>query len=349
MTDEAAETERHLFSMSFDIRTGIIVAVLSLLPIIMLHQVSVSVELLFAMQFEPLLNEVIPLLLAFPVPAAFIASISKERFRWECLGTAAAFIFAGQGQEFMAAAAGMVLGGVFVSYKAKSIFNGHNTGWTFFKATGSMLTILALAIAFSTSSFYMDTPAFRTDIQRALTDQTVDIAVEHANLAELANTGGNTDALEAMQTGLAADLIGTLAENLSRTTVQATEVVVFSEVEQSGEFDAQELAVLDDAFTRADEQIPAAVSTQAEEWLSEDIGATSVGDTGQSAEDESIKQLITPQVRTFVNDIVSASPETQAIVFVATFSLIMLFKIPFELIGALYASLLSWIRRRTTA
>ncbi len=325
--------------LGLDLRLTALVALCSVVAMAPLFRVSLTMDLFLGMAFAPLLNEVLPVLALVPLPAAVIAATSKERFRRESLGTLAALGFVGQGPLFKAVAAGLVVGGIFTSYKAKSVFNGHNTGWTYFKATGSTLTFIAIATGLMLASVYAGSPEFREDLQASMTDQTIDIATEYTELAGMGGTGDTG----AVQEDTIDRFATRLAENVSAASIVATEQLVLQTAEQSGSFDGEQQLILRSAFSDARRTIPQNISEQAADQLQTAIGRT--GDTGEPQE-MGVAEMVRPQVRGFLDNIVEPTREMQAVVFFAVFSLVIVFKIPFEMLGMLYAAILSSVGHR---
>lgn len=327
-------------------RHVLLVAAFSLIAIAPVYRLDLTLQTLFDMNVTSIIQALIPLLLLFPVPAAYIASISKNGFRKEALGAAVTLPLAAINLQLAAAAAGLFLGSIMVSYKAKSIYNGRNTNWVHFKSVGSMVTITAITVGLTTAAFYGGTPAFREDIRGNLTQYSVDTALEYADVAGLSMpTGDEAGTVSGGQVELASGFAGTLAQNISRTTITSTENVVFAAVQESQQqdgntFDTTEQSMLRGAFDTAENTIPDEVSAQTEQQLQNQFTTTPTsGEDGSGS--GTLRNLVTPRVRSFVDQMITNSQEMMAVAFVAAFSMVMLFKLPIEFLGAIYAAILS--------
>jgi hypothetical protein len=328
---------------SFKKRDALMIAVLSLAAIASITRFELSFATVFDRQFSTILDALLPLLLLLPLPAAYIAAISKDGFRKEVAGTLVTLPAAVLDLTFAVGSIGIVLGGVLVSYKAKSIYNGQNTNWVHFKAAGSMVVVLAIVAGIATAAMYSTTPPLREDIRSNITQQSVDTALEYADMAGM---GGTQDvSLGEQDQGISA-MVGTLAENLSQASIQSTEAIVFQAVEEtrnrdSSKFDADERTVLRAAFDTAESNVPTEVRQQAEDQVEQRF--TSGSDSGQ-VEEAAMRSMVTPRVRSFVNELITDSHGMTLTVLIATFSLVMLFKLPFELLSAIYAAILGRLR-----
>lgn len=337
--EETAERDASTFS----IRSAAVVAALSLIAMLPVFQLDLSLQQLFAVNPLPLLQSLLPLFLTLPLPAAYITLISKKRFRKEALGTTVVLPIAVLGQLFTVFAAGIVLGSIFVSYKAKSVYNGRNVNWMHFRAAGGMIVLIAVVAGLVAASFYSSTQPFRADIRGNITQESVDMAMDYA---ETAGVGGQQPQSTGAQAQQLTNLVGPLASNLSTASIRSTETVVFGAVQQtrdrdSSKFDASERTVLRTAFDTAENQVPSTVRQQAEQTMQQQLQKM-----GGAAEvkKETLRSMVTPRVRKVVNRIITDSQAMTAVAFVSAFSVVMLFKLPFAFLSALYAAIIGHIR-----
>lgn len=328
-----------------DVRDTAVIAVLSLAAMVPVYRLDPSLQYLFGDGIVAFLRSLLPVLLALPLPAAYIAIISKKRFRKEIVGTLVTVPLALLGTRFAVFAAGVVLGSVLVSYKSKSLYNGRNTNWVHFKAAGSMVLLLAIAAGLATASLYSGTPAFREDIRGNITEESVDVALEYADTAGI---GGGQEQAADQQLQQMTGMIGPLTANLSTVSIRSTEAVVFQAVQKtreqdSSKFDADERTILRTAFETAENQVPSQIRDQAETMIQEQFQGLDAG--AEDIEEEALKQMVTPRVRRVVNELITDSPGMVAAAFIGAFSVVMLFKLPFKFLSVLYAAILARLRR----
>jgi hypothetical protein len=330
----------------FSIRSTAAVAGLSLIAMLPVFQLDLSLRQLFAMNPVPFIRSLLPVLLTLPLPAAYIALISKRRFRKEALGTAVVLPFALLGQLFTVFAAGMVLGSLFVSYKGKSVYNGRNVNWMHFRAAGGMIVLTAVVAGLVAASFYSNTAPFREDIRGNITQESVDMAMDYAETAGVGGDEVQPESTDAQAQQLTS-LMGPLAANLSVASIRSTETIVFRAVQEtrnrdSSKFDASERTVLRTAFDTAENQVPSTVQQQAEQTMQRQLQEM---DGAADVKQDTLRSMVTPRVRKVVNRIITDSEAMTAVAFVSASSIVMLFKLPYAFVGALYAAIIGRVLR----
>lgn len=292
-----------------------IVAALSLAAVAPLFVFDPAVAHVTGGDVIPLLRGAAPLLFLLPLPAAYVASISRDGFRVESLAAVVILPLGVFGLRFTAVAAGLVLGLPLVSYKARSIYTGDNAFWTWFKSSAALVTVLAVVLGISAAYAYNTSPALRQDVQGNVTDRAVGTATQFVDLS---------------QEGLSPDRItgatARLARNISSTSLALTEKTVFAAVEEDGTFSDGQRQVLRDAFTQAEEEIPGQLSQQAQQRV-----------TNQLAGGENVQRsLIRSRMGPIVERLSKPTPPVLALIFFTVLSLAYLVKFPVALLGGVY-------------
>ncbi|MDY6762103.1 MAG: hypothetical protein SVY41_03565 [Candidatus Nanohaloarchaea archaeon] len=293
-----------------------VIAVLSLVATVPLFLISPSIDAVVAVQPPLPVSHLVILLLVLPLPAAYVAAISGERFRVESLAAVITLPFALAGPRFTAFSVGLVLGLPLVSYKARNLFHGDNRFWTSFKASAALITVLALVTGVIAVQAYSGSAAVQNAVQGNVTAVAVDTATGFVDVS-----GGSTS----MMTGMAAGI----AVNTSRTTVAATERTVFTAVNRSDGFSPAERQVLRAAFTEAEEQIPPQVGQQAQKQVQQRLAQqTDVGE-----------EVLASRVAPIVDTVTAPEPPVLAVLFLTVASLVYIFRLPVGVVAAVYVML----------
>ncbi len=293
-----------------------IVAALSIIASIPVFVITPRIDALVALQPPIPLGHLVLLLLVLPLPAAYVASISGERFRPESLGAAATLPLALFGTRFAAFSVGLVLGLALVSYKARSIFNGDNLFWTRFKASAALLTVMALVAGVVAVQGYAGSAA----VQDAVQDNVTSVAVETAS--------GFIDQSTEARTGDVLTGLATMAAmNASRSSIAATERTVFTAVNESGGFSSAQRQVLRTAFDQAGQEVPQQVAAGAEEQVQDQLQQ-------QADVDEAV---LAGRIQPVVEQVTAPQPPVLAVLFLTVASLVYMFRLPIGFIAAVYA------------
>ncbi len=290
------------------------VAVLALIGALPLLRVDVAVTGLLGGGLVDLLLQLVPVLVLLPLAVGYTALVSRERFRWGALGMAAVLPLAAVDRLFLPVGAGMVLGGLLVSYKARSIYTGDNTFWTVFKASGTLVFIVGLSLGLFAAYTYQQDAAVRGDVQDALLNQSMSIAMEQFDLL-----AGQQQELMVQQTRQQ-------SRQFARAAIAATARNVTRHLQDEG-FTRDELRTVGTAFTRAENEIPGILERRAVNRLQEQFNGTGVG-----AEQDRIRARVAPVVERFT------APSTPVLVMIVLFmvSLTKVASLPFQLLAGLY-------------
>ncbi|MDY6768491.1 MAG: hypothetical protein SVW02_00065 [Candidatus Nanohaloarchaea archaeon] len=310
---------------SADVREVLAVAALSIVAILPLFVVDVGIGKILEGEAIAMLTSLVPLLLLLPLPAAYVATISRHRFRPETLGALATLPLGLLGAKFAAFAVGLVLGLLLVSYKSRSIYTGDNQFWTFFTASAALVTVLALVLGVSAAHTYSASADVRQGVQDNVTEFTVNTATEFIDLAQQGATPQQI-------TGAAV----ALAENMSRTSIAMTEKAVFRAVEENGTFSDTEKQLLRTAFTQSKQRIPSQLSTRARQQVEERLGGQ------REVENELIRSRTAP----IIQKLTSPTLPLLIAVFFTLVSLVYIFKIPVSIIGGVYGMIILRLRKR---
>ncbi|MFB6265876.1 MAG: hypothetical protein ABEI07_02215 [Candidatus Nanohaloarchaea archaeon] len=267
------------------------------------------------------------LLFLLPLPAAYVASVSTERFRYEAVGGFASLPLAVFGTFHAAFAVSLGVGLLLVSYKTRSVYHGDNFGWSTFKSAGSLVFVLALVLGFTAAYTYQSSPGLRGELQDRITNRTVDIAVEYADISR--QSIAPKDEIQ--------ELAGRLSENVSRTSIALTEKMVFEAVQRSGTFSPAQKTLLRNVFDRSKNRIP--------ETMSRRIEATAFN-TGNMSEAVPVEEIARQRIEPFVEKATAPAPHTLTLIFLTVASLVHLFKMPFRLLGGFYAYIFRSVENR---
>lgn len=321
--------------MDLDAVDAIVVAVLSLGAVAAVGATDLAIATFVGGDLLTLLRSVAVLLIMLPLPVAYVASISMERFRPESLASAAGLVFAVRGTAYTAVAAGLVLASLLVSYKARSVFHGDNRFWTRFKASTSAVTALALIIGLTVALTYQGSAGFRADLQGNVTNVTTELAVDQI--------GATQQSLAEQQRQLVVTTAGTVAENSSTAAILLTEQNVLAAVQQDGSFSASQQQVLDDAFTTSEQDIPPQVRSEVEQRIARQYDENI--DDGL-VETRDLEDRITTQVRNMLARLAEPTPPVLVALFIMAASFALIFKLPFGLVAAIYASIIALLVSR---
>ncbi len=301
----------------------IAVAALSLLATVPLFFVDPAVAGIVGGDVVSLLMAAVPFLLLLPLPAAYVASISRERFRVESLAAAAVLPLGFLGMKFGATAIGLLLGLPLVSYKARSIYTGDNPFWAWFKASAALITVLAVVFGLTAAYTYESSAPLREDVQGNLTSRAVDTATEFIDLSQ---QGVSSDRL----TGAAVRI----SRNISRTSIRLTEQNVFAAVDADGTFSDQQRQVLRSAFTQSEQEIPSQLSEQARQQVSSQLGG----------QEDIQRDLIASRTGPIVEKLSQPTLPVLAVIFFTVLSLVYLLRFPLALLGGIYGTVFRRIR-----
>ncbi|MDY6769123.1 MAG: hypothetical protein SVW02_03400 [Candidatus Nanohaloarchaea archaeon] len=291
-----------------------IIAALSFLAAAPLFVIQPQVAAISGLQPPIPLGHLVILLLLIPLPAAYVASISGERFRVESLAALATLPLAVFGAKFAAVSLGLVLGLPLVSYKARNLFHEDNYFWTRFKASAALLSIMAVVAGVAAVQVYSGSPAVQDAVQGNVTAVTVDTAAEFADISS-----GSTSLLTGMAAGIAV--------NTSRATVAATEQVVLTAVNQSDGFSAGQRQVLQSAFTTAEQTIPPRFAQRARSQVRQRLAEQT------DVNEQAVRSRIAPIIGT----VTAPEPPMLVVLFLSVASAVYLFRLPAGLVAASYA------------
>lgn len=311
-----------------------IIGILSVVATVSLTLIDVTMTDLVGLELGSILRSALIFLIFVPLPAAYTATISKDGFRKEAFGGVLALPIAFLGLPFAALGTGVFLGNLLTSYKTRSIFKGDNTGWTYWKSVGGAITMIALVAGLTAGyTFYTDAD-WRDTIKTEATNETTAIATDYIDLS------GSGSVLTQQQRQQLIDTAGVLAENASATTLTVAEDAVVLRMQQDGSFTDQQQSTITDTFTTLDGTVPGEIKQQTEQQVGEQIDELVFG------QDVSATGAIRQRIRGFVDQIVEPSPQMTAGVFFLTISFLLILKIPFRLIGTIYAGLLTFLREK---
>lgn len=307
---------------------SIAVATLSLIAVAPLSQLDITLQHVFDGAMVHIAQQLLPFIILLPLPMAYVAVISRERFQPAAFASVSALAVAPQGLLFAAVGAGMVLGALLVSYKARSVFHGDNQGWTYFRATSIVMFALAVTAGFGASEVYQTDDAFRSNVQGNMTEVAVTFAVKQAEGMNPQQAAVPEDEMTAMA--------GMLASNISTATIDVTERIVNRHAEESGIFTDQHYQIMDAGFGTADDRVPPEMQQQAENQVQQQL---STGDGGGIGE-QKIEDVVRPEVHDTVTDLSAPSDSTRLLIFLSVFSTVLFFKLPIGFLGGLYGLIL---------
>lgn len=313
------------------------VVVTTLAAMIGLFMVDLSSEALITLDYGGLVGSVITLLVLLPLPAAFIAHISHSGFRREALATVIALPFGLLGLKFAAFAAGLVLGGLMVSYKAENLWQDGNTFWTGWKASGGAVTMLAIVLGLAVAFTYQGSATFREDVRGELTNVTTDVATEQINLTQQGVVDQQTEALVTSA--------GTVAENASTAAIILTTNQVLTAVQDDGSFSPTQQNLLISEFGTARDDIPPQIGQQTRDAVRQQVEANQ----GGLVPVQDTADMIADQTRRMLRQFGQPSPPVFAVIVLMVASVVLMFKLPFSLIAGLYAVLISVVMARLRA
>lgn len=306
---------------------SVAVAGLTLVAAAPLLQLDITLQHVFGGAVLHIAEQLVPFLVLLPLPMAYIAVISRERFQPAALGSVTALVLVPQGLLLAAVGAGMVVGAILVSYKARSVFHGDNQGWTYFRATSVALFALAITVSAGTAQFYTTEDDFRNNVQGNITDVAVTFAVEQAAGMNPQQSAVPEDEMTAMA--------GMLASNISAATIDVTERIVVRHAQESGVFTQQHYDVMDQGFGTADDRVPPEMRTQAENQIQQQLDA---GDSEMAEQD--VADVVRPEVQDVVTDLSAPSDATRLMIFLSMFSTVLFFKLPAGFLGGIYGLIL---------
>ncbi|MDY6776969.1 MAG: hypothetical protein SVQ76_02575 [Candidatus Nanohaloarchaea archaeon] len=304
-----------------DPRDAAVVAFLSIAALSPLFMFDTGIEQVLDLSLGPILYLAASLLLVLPVPASYVVAISREGFRVESFASAAALPLAFLGPLHAGLAASLVLGLPLVSYKTRGLYKGDNFTFTAFRSVGSMATVLAVVLGLAAALTYQASPGLQEDLQETITNRTTEMASEYVEASRQQVVESQRQALK--------ELASTLSRNVSSTSIALTEKTVFSAVEEAGTFTSSQKTLLRRAFDTARDDIPSRLSGSVAGRMDQLTG--SAGELGDVK--GMVKQRISPLAESFT----AAEPPFLAFIFFTVLSLVYLAKIPFKLLGALYA------------
>lgn len=111
------------------------------------------------------------------VPVVHVSVISTERFRWESLVSLLAVPGLVLGDAVALASVMVPLLVLISSYKARSVFNGKNYFWTYFRTGGTLIVILSLSLGAATGYTVYADDTVQNDMKDAVEDRAVEAAV----------------------------------------------------------------------------------------------------------------------------------------------------------------------------
>ncbi len=294
----------------------------------------IGISAVVAMDPGGLLRSAAILLAVLPLPAAYIAHISHDGFRRESLGTLAALPFAALSMGLGAVAAGLVLGGLLVSYKATNLWDGGNPFWTGWKASGGMVVVLALAAGLMVAATYQGSATFREDIRGNLTNVTTEVATDQINLTQRSVMEQQTETLVATA--------GMVARNVSESSILLTGNRVMGAVEDDGSFSPDQQNLLITEFDTARQDIPPQVAEQTRDAVRQQLEANQ----GGLVPVQDTADMIAEQTRRILQEWGQPTPLVLAAITVMVMSLVLVFKLPFSLIAGLYAVIIGAVSAR---
>lgn len=309
---------------AIDLRALATVALLSLVAVSPLLVANVSVADIIGLNLSTLLQPVILLLVLLPLPAAYVSTISYDRFRFETLGATIILPLYVVSPVFAAAGAGMLLGLMLTSYKARSLYKGDNGFYTSWKATKTTMVLLAVAGGIFAAATYSTSTGVQADVQGNLTEESVDLALDQLDIGSISGS----------QTQQLVDQSRRISETASRLSIEATQRIVFDAITADGSFSQQQRGVVRGGFRTAKNEVPENVSQQIAQNVEDQLAQRNGGTTG------STESLVRPQVEQMVQQLARPTPPVLAAIFFITFSLLALFKLPFGLIGGIYSVLI---------
>ncbi|MDY6770276.1 MAG: hypothetical protein SVU88_04865 [Candidatus Nanohaloarchaea archaeon] len=308
-----------------DLQTAAVTAALSLVAMLPLFVVKLDIGTVIAGDIVSLATALVPVALLLPLPAAYIAAVSRHEFRPEAFAAMVTLPLAVLGATFAGVSIGLVLGMLLVSYKARSVYHGDNEFWTFFKASTALITVMALVLGISAAYAYSSSATIRGEVRGNLTAVTVETATEFVDLS-----GGSSPSSQVSRAAVQ------IARNVSEQSIVATEEAVFQAVAQDGTFSDQQRQVLRTAFDQSRQQIPDQLSTAAQQQIESQLQARG------GVEEEIIRSRTAPIIET----VTAPTAPVLAAIALAVVSLVYILKFPVGLLGGIYGTVVHRIRTR---
>lgn len=319
-----------------DVSVGdaVILAVLTVTGVIGFYLSPVDTGVLAGLAFGDLVTASSVFLGLMVLPIAWIANMSFERFRIESL--AAFIVLPGvfRGGMFAVVCLGLPVAVVFASYLARSTYNGKNPFWTCFKASASLVTVMAVLMATAGAYSMATDQAMRDTVREGVTDRVADRATEVAN--ESLNGGGAGDQQQQMLVTLASDL----SRNVSASTILVSRRSVEATMDQlegtPEEFSSTQRTVISQTFDRLERELPQNLSSQ----VSDRIEQRFEEQGGLQPSDGQLEDEVRDRVDAGLDTIFEDRRALAGMTFVVVLSLVYALKIPFEVLGGVFGYLL---------
>ncbi len=297
----AESVKRHVFnpfSVTLLLLSLVATASFFLIPTTITDLIGFNFTNIFALQ-----NLVVLLL---PLPFAFVAIHSLERFRKESFAAIISLLLIPLGGKLALAALTLSLGCPLVSWKARSVYNKKNKLYTFYKATGTAVTVVAvISAALFVGAFTVENQV-QGAVTQALANKTGELSED---IISDAFGGDNLQTVQEQQIRLASSLIN------------STETVVLDQVRQDRLFTGQHRNRLDTYFSNAHTLLLQQIRERSEEQRPG-------FNTGSP---------VTQGVNQAIDELVQPTAGFNLALFLIVFSLVLILRLPFAVLGTVYA------------
>ena len=319
--DEKEQVEEHVFEEYREFIDAFIVFALTAVSVVSAHFFPLGIGSVVSLDFTSLASYSSISALFFVVPVVYTVYTSLDSFSFSSLASLIGVSGFLLGPVPGAVGSSVALSCLFVSWSTGKNFTGENYFSVFSSGGGSFMTffsvVLAASLAFSLVYVPENSSGFRSSVVSHLSSTAENIASE--------TVGG----LQGTQEERAVELSGQLGRTAAVLAIEETRKDVLGTVESSGLFDQEQKSVLEIAFSDSMNTVPETVSQNMSDIASEQVSGGVV-----------TNQTVESSVQPVVEDMVSQGFERKKLVFAGLFLLIfpilMVLKLPFKLLSALY-------------
>ncbi|MCJ7450442.1 MAG: hypothetical protein MUP58_01745 [Candidatus Nanohaloarchaeota archaeon QJJ-9] len=320
----------------FDVREAAVIGLTSVIAFLGVYLSPVTMENILNLRIDSILQPSLAFLALLILPSTYASYISTERFRAESFASFVVIPAAFLGGLVVVAIA-IPLGTLFASYKSRSVFNGKNYFWTYFKSGAAIVTMLALVGGLYAGLTIMNDASTRGKVRDAVSEEVTDTALETVN----ESFTGSTGSILAQQKDYIVGLSTRLAENTSRSSIIATGKLVMANVNGSGSFSDSQKALLGNSFSKAESSIPERLSNE----INTRIEAEMDERLKEARPDQSeMVDVVESRVSKALDPLFGNKRLLGVVSFLVVASIILLFRIPAEILAGWTGYLIKTLR-----
>lgn len=169
--DEASE------NFDTDYKLMVILATFSFLAVFSFFFIQFGVTDIISLNFSKILSFRLLSLFVLPVPFAFVATISKNKFRWESLSSITALLLLPANLKLAVISLTVFLGSIVTSYAVSKIYQEDESFTSFYKSTSYAFLLMALIVASLFVYTYNTNSKWRKNVQIAAANQSKKLAM----------------------------------------------------------------------------------------------------------------------------------------------------------------------------